>query len=343
MISLNSNPNTEQELKILDNRFLLLQKLGVGESSEVWLARELNSSQQDSNYYLNDYHYGYAYEEPKYSAIKIYRNSSSLFIENQYLRYFKRENEVLDRINHNNIIRKLASGLNSLLNFTNSVTQKEQKVNYICFVLAPNDGLFDYIYYPKKGFNEYIARYFFSQLVEGVMVLHLQGIVHRDIKIDNILLDKKWNIKIVDFGYSTEYEDDTLLTSYIGTTSYAAPEILKNVPYLGTKTDVFSLGVVLYVLVIGQMSFLKASVKDDCYKNIIKGDYDGFWNMKSKLGYFSCEFKDLINKMLTFNPKERISLDEINYHEWMLGDFPLFEDINIELTRRKKIVAMKRT
>ncbi|KAG8414684.1 hypothetical protein J3459_014142 [Metarhizium acridum] len=96
----------------------------------------------------------------------------------------------------------------------------------------------------------------FCQLVGAVSYVHLQSCVHRDLKLENILLDKNENVKLVDFGFTREYEGRTnYLQTFCGTICYAAPEMLKGEKYAGEKVDVWSLGIILYALLCGELPF----------------------------------------------------------------------------------------
>jgi serine/threonine protein kinase len=96
----------------------------------------------------------------------------------------------------------------------------------------------------------------FAQLVGAVSYVHLQSCVHRDLKLENILLDKHENVKLVDFGFTREYEGKSnYLQTFCGTICYSAPEMLKGEKYAGEKVDVWSLGIILYALLCGELPF----------------------------------------------------------------------------------------
>ena len=96
----------------------------------------------------------------------------------------------------------------------------------------------------------------FTQLVGAVTYVHDLSCVHRDLKLENILLDKHENVKLVDFGFTREYEGNaSYLQTFCGTVCYSAPEMLKGEKYAGEKVDVWSLGVILYALVTGELPF----------------------------------------------------------------------------------------
>lgn len=99
------------------------------------------------------------------------------------------------------------------------------------------------------------ARFFFKQLCESLKYIHSQGIVHRDLKLDNILIDDRNNLKLIDFGFSICVDKDQKLKIFCGTPSFMAPEIVQKKDYNGFATDIWSLGVILFVMLSGGYPF----------------------------------------------------------------------------------------
>ena len=108
-----------------------------------------------------------------------------------------------------------------------------------------------------KGFTEDNARFIFTQIVELVSYLHAKGVAHRDLKLESILVDKNLRVKVIGFGSAT-FKHVRNLESYRGTFGYMAPEILSSKKYNGFKTDIFSLGVILFILLKGHYPFQEA-------------------------------------------------------------------------------------
>jgi len=125
----------------------------------------------------------------------------------------------------------------------------------------------------RSKIYENIARFIFRQIVEALQYIHSQNIVHRDIKLDNILIDLQNNIKICDFGVSKSIKKNDVMHDQCGTPAYIAPEILKNCGYEGFGVDIWSAGVVLYAMLSGTVPF-KANNMKDLHKTIIKGIYN---------------------------------------------------------------------
>ena len=132
---------------------------------------------------------------------------------------------------------------------------------HICFVIELCSGgdLFSYIK-KRRRLKEDVARFFFKQLVEGLAYIHhAKKVVHRDIKLENILLDATGNVKICDFGVSRQLNTGReRMKEQCGTPAYIAPEILMDEGYHGFKVDMWSAGVCLYAMLIGSVPF-KAS------------------------------------------------------------------------------------
>lgn len=120
--------------------------------------------------------------------------------------------------------------------------------------LCANGELYDYVV-DHGCLSEAKAKELFGQMCLAVSYIHSHGIVHRDLKLENILLDSNNQIKLSDFGFTREFEPHQLLRTRCGTTAYAAPEMLAGKPYQGPEVDIWSLGVILFVLVCGYLPF----------------------------------------------------------------------------------------
>ena len=143
--------------------------------------------------------------------------------------------------------------------------------------------------------------------------------MHRDIKLDNILLDGKGRVKIADFGVSKTVKRGEVMFEQSGTPAYIAPEIIKNEGYKGFKADLWSAGVVLFALLFGTVPF-KANNMKDLHQQILQARY----NMKEEV---SEEAKNLIRGLLNTDPKKRLSVRRVLMHPWLAGAELLSTDI----------------
>ena len=142
------------------------------------------------------------------------------------------------------------------------------------------------------------------------------NISHRDLKLENILIDNDFNLKVADFGFATFKKGGGLLNSYRGTQTYMAPEIKEGKPYSGEKVDLFSAGVILFILARGIFPFKEAKPDDNFYKYIHQKDFKGYWS-KVESESLSDNLKDLLLKLLCYNDEERISLEDLKSHPWL--------------------------
>ncbi|KAL8833143.1 MAG: hypothetical protein Q9170_004475 [Blastenia crenularia] len=171
--------------------------------------------------------------------------------------------------------------------------------------------LFDYIV--KNGkMAETKARRFFQQIVCAVEYCHRHKIVHRDLKPENLLLDGDLNVKIADFGLSNVLTDGNFLKTSCGSPNYAAPEVIGGKLYAGPEVDVWSCGVILYVLLCGRLPFDDDFIPT-LFKKITAGRYQ-------EPPYLSSGAKAIIHKMLKVNPVHRITVQEIRQDEWFNED-----------------------
>jgi len=152
----------------------------------------------------------------------------------------------------------------------------------------------------RKRLDEETAKILFKQVIEGIGYIHSKKILHRDIKLDNILLDGKGNVKIADFGVSKQVKAGEVMYEQSGTPAYIAPEIIKDKGYKGFKADLWSAGVVLFAMLYGTVPF-KANNMKDLHKQIIEARY----NLKDEI---TSEAKDLIKCLLNPDPNTRYTI-----------------------------------
>jgi serine/threonine protein kinase len=216
----------------------------------------------------------------------------------------KKEISIMKMINHHHVVA------------VKDVFATSAKI-FIVLEFVGGGELFDKIANEGK-LPEDKARFYFRQLVEGLEHCHSNGICHRDLKPENLLLDTDGNLKISDFGFSTLNIGDAdgdggqraeLLHTTCGTPNYVAPEVLGKDGYDGKKADVWSIGVILYVLLAGYLPFDENTMAA-LFSKIKSADYEF-------PDWFSPEARDLISTILVPDPHKRPRISELKSHPWM--------------------------
>ena len=279
--------------------FYIIKLIGQGQYSRVYLSLG-----------KDDQHY----------AIKIFKDIES----------FRNETSLLSDLIPSKYIVKLYSFGEGILERGYSVYSYKlfnhfngnDTIRYAVFEYLNNGELYNYVLKIQRRFPEDISRKIFYDLVKAVETCHKCGITHGDIKLENILLSSSFNIKLIDFGFAKRI-DEGLISSLTGTKGYAAPEcfITSAKEYEGIPSDIFSLGVVLFLLVMGFYPFEKPNCTDNKYKYIMKKDFNGFWkkcekNLNDSISTISGEFKNLFEKMVCYQANERLTINEIKNHPW---------------------------
>jgi serine/threonine-protein kinase SRK2 len=192
---------------------------------------------------------------------------------------------------------------------------------------AAGGDMFDYVV-RRGGLRESEARWFFQQLIIATEFIHRMGVANRDIKLENTLLDgsPKPLIKLCDFGYSKHEKYQSAPGSRVGTPAYLAPEVILTTTgstYNGKVSDIWSCGVMLYVMLVGSYPFERAEDKKDpqrlqrMIQRILRVEY----SFPERL-QVSAELKDLLSKILVAVPEKRITIPEILEHPWYNKDLP---------------------
>ncbi|XP_075957170.1 serine/threonine-protein kinase SIK3 homolog isoform X2 [Anarhichas minor] len=229
-------------------------------------------------------------------AIKIVDKTQ---LDDENLKKIFREVQIMKLLKHPHIIRLY------------QVMETERMI-YLVTEYASGGEIFDHLVAHGR-MAEKDARKKFKQIVAAVHFCHCRNIVHRDLKAENLLLDHNLNIKIADFGFSNLFSRGQLLKTWCGSPPYAAPELFEGKEYDGPKVDIWSLGVVLYVLVCGALPF-DGSTLQNLRARVLSG--------KFRIPFFmstDCEY--LIRHMLVLEPSRRLTMEQINKNKWMrLGD-----------------------
>ena len=296
----------------------LIKSVGKGSFGEVFLTSRKGTDQM-------------------YAVKKV---SKSLVLQEKVKKYFNNEIYILKQVNHPNII-KLYEIKQTLNNF------------YLVFDLCNGGGLSNclekYMEQNKRPFTQEIAQSIIRQLVSGLQYLHNNKILHRDLKLDNVLLhfnseeDKnnfnllKAQVKIIDFGFARYLENDSLAQSVLGSPINMDPQILAKMRKIDNnqsfgydqKADIWSLGTICYEMLIGVPPF-DATSYEELVSKIQKGNYKIPKNLK-----LSKEAISFINGMLQYNPEKRLSIDQLANHNFLIKNVKDFKEI--DLTKAAKV------
>jgi len=195
----------------------------------------------------------------------------------------------------------------------------ENKLNYfLVFERIQGKDLYSTI--EKRQFvpfDDQRAKSMFKQILKSVRYCHSKGVIHRDIKLENILIDPKGKITLIDFGLcdivSQPGQDSE---KFCGSLDYVAPEVLARPSYNGKQADCFSLGVVLFTLLFAEFPFVSGE-RVSAVRNGRSQPNPNFSDAKIKKYLVDPLAKDLISKMLKPNVNERISLEDVKNHPWL--------------------------
>ncbi|KAL2893388.1 CBL-interacting serine/threonine-protein kinase 9 [Bienertia sinuspersici] len=275
-------------------KYELGKTLGEGNFAKVKLARNIDNGD--------------------FLAIKILNRD--IVLQHKMVEQIKREISTMKVIKHPNVVK------------LHEVMASKTKI-YIVLDLVEGGELFDII--AKQGrLKEDEARKYFQQLINAVDYCHSRGVYHRDLKPENLLLDSHGALKVADFGlsaFSQQVREDGLLHTACGTPNYVAPEVLTDHGYDGTSADVWSCGVILFVLMAGYLPFDDHNIIN-LYKKIENANF-------VFPPWISSGAKKLIKRILDPNPLTRITISEVLQDEWFKKDYhaPSFAedgDVNLD-------------
>lgn len=299
---------------ILDSKFYLLKKIGKGSSSKIYLGTSLESFHSQNS---------------KFYSIKVLEKTQINMIT------YNNEIKILQSLAHKNIITLYSYGEGEKKSCRKN---KSKNVYYIVTEYLEHNDILKYISELNQGenigFGEDFGRLIFSQLLDGLEHMHNFHISHRDIKPNNIMFGgDNYTIKFIDFGFATDQIGK--LETFLGTPTYSPPEIYLKKAYYGKSSDIFSLGVTLFVLVTGCLPFKLAVPNDNLYRYIIQNDYITFW--RQKMQNLSPNFMELFDNMIAFDYSQRPSISEIRQSSWMKEiNFNLIPYLKQELILREK-------
>ncbi|KFO27719.1 testis-specific serine/threonine-protein kinase 1 [Fukomys damarensis] len=237
-------------------------------------------------------------------------------VPNDFLeKFLPQELRILTILNHGSVIK------------TYEIFETIQGKIYIVMELGAQGDLLEFIK-TRGALQEDDARKKFHQLSSAIKYCHDLDIVHRDLKCENLLLDKDFNIKLSDFGFSKCCSRDnngrvTLSKTFCGSAAYAAPEVLQGIPYQPKVYDIWSLGVILYIMVCGSMPYDDSNIKR--MLRFQKEHRVNFPHCK----HLTRECKDLIYRILQPDVDQRLHIDQILRHCWLQ---PKMQDLSSAAT-----------
>ncbi|KAL1360079.1 hypothetical protein HN51_005425 [Arachis hypogaea] len=271
-----TTPPTQNDSTVLFGKYELGELLGVGASAKVYHATRVADG----------------------GSVAVKAVSKRNIVSNCHAANVEREISVTRRLRHHpNIINLL------------EVLATKTKI-YLVMEFAAGGELFQKVAHGGR-LTEDVARKYFRQLISAVKHCHSAGVYHRDLKLDNLLLDDDGNLQVSDFGLSAvknQIRPDGLLHTVCGTPAYVAPEILAKKGYNGATVDVWSCGVVLFALTAGFLPFNDYNITV-LYRKIYRGQF-------RFPKWISCGLRNLISRLLDVNPETRITVDEIMQDPW---------------------------
>ncbi|KAK1268089.1 CBL-interacting serine/threonine-protein kinase 6 [Acorus gramineus] len=290
-----------EEKKVLHGKYELGRLLGHGTFAKVYHARNI--------------------ETGKSVAVKVVGKEKVIKVG--MTEQVKREISVMKMVTHPNIVE------------LHEVMASKTKI-YFVMDLVRGGELFSKI--ARAGrLKEDAARRYFQQLISAVDLCHSRGVYHRDLKPENLLLDDDGNLKVADFGLSalTEHlRPDGLLHTTCGTPAYVAPEVIGKRGYDGAKADIWSCGVVLFVLLAGFLPFQDDNIVN-MYKKIHRGDF-------KCPPWFSSDGRRLITRLLDPNPNTRITIAKLAESPWFKKRFATGRPASSVISRLEEVAKAAR-
>ena len=303
--------NSFQRNKIKEEIKDLNKKIRTFSSSPFTINTTINNRNKDNK--ISHYEIGKVIGKGAYATVKICKNKitqekfamkiyeKKILNDNIKKKCILREIEILKKLNHPNIVKlydTIISDKNILL--------IQELVNGISLRDFYNKEIRNQKNISEKKYK--ILTLIFKQIFSAFDYIHKKNIFHRDIKLENILLTKNYEIKIIDFGFGLYNPRNYLQKFFCGTPNYMAPEIIMKKEYDGQKADMWSLGILLYKLFCADFPF-KGKDEKDLYRHIIKGKY----KIKE---YVPDLIKIIIDKILRPKPYQRINCDQILQSHW---------------------------
>lgn len=222
------------------------------------------------------------------------------------------EVEIMKTIDHPHVAK--------LFDFQEAAVYQHNTCHMLVIELVHGGELTDYLQYAGH-FDDTLARTYFHQLMSALEACHALNIFHRDVKPANVLLTNRFQLKLVDWGYSAQTTNPgALLMSQVGTIDHAAPEIFQQTPsYAGASADIWSAACLLFELLCALTPFTKATVEDGYFRAISQNNYIQFWKWHMR---FAPHMKDneaarnFLDKLFVPDPSQRLTLPQMKEESW---------------------------
>lgn len=281
---------------------------------------------------------GLDHKKKRHVALKFMTRAESSWAHEQ-AEQVRTEIKSLTQIRHENVMKLFAYNLNA--KYPLKTTGKSIATILLVLEYCPGGELFDILYYTDK-LDAKTARTYFQMMILGIEACHLRGIAHRDIKPQNLLLDREYQLKLTDFGLSKILDDTSkgMTTTYVGTRGYQAPELLAGKKYY-PSCDLFSAGVVLFILLTGYPPFDQADKRDKWYRPLCKNNPAKFWKQHDGCGVDDGA-KTLIEGLLAYKGSKRMTISDIKKNKWYNGEVYSKEELKKVLKDRHKLCNEKR-
>lgn len=239
----------------------------------------------------------------QYVAIKLLKEEF-LKRDNDSLVSVQNEITILKNMEHTGIVRMLDFG-----DAGQCLKPSGRLITNLVFIIMEfvQGGLLFDMCQLMGSLGEEAGRFFAHQMLDSIEYMHSNRIVHRDLKLENILVDENLNLKVADFGFAC-YKNIDCLKSYRGTMTYMAPEIKEGKVYKGTQVDLFSFGVILFIIVQGIFPFKEARTEEFFYNLLCTGQTDLYFQ-KVNGQNMSAELKDLVLALFSYDPEKRPTLN----------------------------------
>lgn len=276
---------------MIDRRYEIKKKIDEGTYAKVYLARDWQRAGSEC-------------------VLKILRSQALAKPENR--EQVQREVANHGKLEHKHVLRLLDSSFSGRMQVKGQLDEQNKFVYLVTEYLGPSYlNMFDLIEHSGgRGFGEDAARFFLEQMLAALDYIHSEkSVVHRDLKLENILIDSEMNFKLIDFGLS-DSGNIKEIAGAVGSPSYVAPEVLEDLVYDGSRVDLFSMGVLVFIMALGKFPHGTKILTDKYYALIRSRNFEDYYDAV-EASHTSLPFRQLIFSLLAYAPSERPTIAQI--------------------------------